>query len=159
MEFMPWNIADIPVINQEALGLISIMADSWTIDTTKAAILGVTAHWIEVKGGKWKVWVEVVGFQLISGDYSGGNVRWYLIEVFDWVGIMGLSHSKVYDNIECVSFVFFLTSWQLLMAILDNISSNMMLCATVKDIYLGWELPEWCADKNQLPYIIFSAVS
>jgi len=55
MEFVPWNIADIPVMNQAAPGLISITADSWTIDTTKAAILGVTAHWIEVKGGKWKV--------------------------------------------------------------------------------------------------------
>jgi len=59
---MPWNIADIPVMNQTALGSISITVDSWTIDTTKAVILGVTAHWIEIEGGKWKVQAEVVGF-------------------------------------------------------------------------------------------------
>jgi len=110
MEFMPWNIADIPVTNQEAPGSISITADSWTIDTTKAAILGVTAHWIEVKEGKWKVQAEVVGFRSISGDHSGENVGRYLMGVFDQVGIMGPSHSKVRDNVECKSFVFFLTS-------------------------------------------------
>lgn len=45
------------------------------------------------------------------------------------------------------------------MATLDNASSDMTLCATVKDIHLRRKLPQWCADKNQLPYVIFSAVS
>ena len=36
-----------------APGSVSVTADSWTVDTTKAGFLGVTAHWIEVKAGKW----------------------------------------------------------------------------------------------------------
>jgi hypothetical protein len=43
------------VIIKEAPGLVSATADSWTVDTTKAAFLGVTAHWIEIRNGKWKV--------------------------------------------------------------------------------------------------------
>lgn len=69
---MAWNIADIPI--QEAPGSVSITADGWTVDTTKAAFLGVTAHWIEVKEGKWAVQTEVVGFHLILGDHSGENL-------------------------------------------------------------------------------------
>ena len=94
---MPWNIANIPVTDQTALGSISVTADSWTINTTKAAILGVTAHWIEIKGGKWNVQAKIVGFQSISGDHSGENVGRYLVGVFDRVGIMGQNHSKVCD--------------------------------------------------------------
>jgi len=36
-----------------ALGSVSVTADSWTVDTMKAGFLGITAHWIEVKAGKW----------------------------------------------------------------------------------------------------------
>ena len=54
--------------------------------------------------------MEVVGFRSISGDHSGENVGRYLVGVFDQVGIMGPSHSKVHDDVEHESFVFFLTS-------------------------------------------------
>jgi hypothetical protein len=40
---------------QAAPGKISCTADGWTADTTKAAFLGMTAHWIDVKDGKWKM--------------------------------------------------------------------------------------------------------
>ena len=39
-----------------APGLISTTADMWTADTTKAAFLGVTAHWIEVKMEPKETW-------------------------------------------------------------------------------------------------------
>jgi hypothetical protein len=62
------------VIIKDAPGSVSVTADSWTVDTTKAAFLGVTAHWIEIGEGKWKVRAEVIGFQSILGDHSGENL-------------------------------------------------------------------------------------
>jgi hypothetical protein len=38
---------------QNAPGKISSTADGWTIDNTKGLFLGMTAHWIDIKGGKW----------------------------------------------------------------------------------------------------------
>jgi len=35
-----------------APGSVSITADSWTVDTTKAGFLGVIAHWIGIKAGE-----------------------------------------------------------------------------------------------------------
>ena len=47
-------------------GRISTMADMWSADTTKAAFLGVTGHWIEVKKETrketWEMHLEVIGF-------------------------------------------------------------------------------------------------
>ena len=65
------------------------------VDTTKAAFLGVTAHWIEIKAGKWKMRAEVIGFRSISGDHSGQNLGRYFVGVCDWIGIMGKNQSKV----------------------------------------------------------------
>ena len=62
---------------QTSPGRISTTADMWTVDTTKAAFLGVTAHWIEVKKGHEEIWMmhsEVIGFQTVSGDHSGKNL-------------------------------------------------------------------------------------
>jgi len=36
-------------------GSVSITLDTWTVNTTKAAFLGVTAHWIEIREGRWMV--------------------------------------------------------------------------------------------------------
>ncbi len=54
--------------------MVSTTADGWSVDTTKASFLGVTAHWIDVKNGKWTLRAEVVGFQGISGEHSGVNL-------------------------------------------------------------------------------------
>ena len=76
---------------QMAPGLISTTADMWTADTTKAAFLGITAHWIEVKketGGRWEMRSEVIGFRSVSGDHSGENLGRYFVGVCDRIGIM-----------------------------------------------------------------------
>jgi len=78
-----------------APGSVSVTADSWTVDTMKAGFLGVTAHWIGIKAGEWKLRTEVIGFQSISGDHSGANLGRYIVGVFDRVGILGKNHSKV----------------------------------------------------------------
>jgi len=59
---------------QAAPGLILTTAGGWIVDTTKASFLGMTAHWIEVKDGKWKLQAEVIRFQGILGDHSGANL-------------------------------------------------------------------------------------
>ena len=132
---MAWNSTDIPVIIKEAPGSILVTLDTWTVDTTKAAFLGVTAHWIEIREGRWIVQAEVVGFQSISGDHSGENLGQYVVGVLDWVGIMGKDRSKVYKQTPSTSNGF-LISRQLLTTMLNNALSNTVLCTTVEDIHL-----------------------
>ena len=61
----------------------------------------MTVHWIEVTDEKWKLRTEVVGFQLISGERSGENLRKYFVGLCDCVGIMGEKHSKVHRKAVC----------------------------------------------------------
>ena len=123
------------MIIKEAPGSVSITSDTWTVNTTKAAFLGVTAHWIEIREGRWSVRAEVVGFQSILGDHSGENLGRYVVGVFDWVGIMHKDQSKVHEQKSSTSNSF-LNSGQLLTTTLDNASSNTALCTTVEDIHL-----------------------
>jgi hypothetical protein len=51
---------------QDAPGKISTTADGWTADNSKALFLGVTAHWMDVKDGKWSLRSEVIGFKGVS---------------------------------------------------------------------------------------------
>jgi hypothetical protein len=87
---------------QEAPGKVSTTSDGWTADNTKGAFLGMTAHWIEVKDGKWKLRAEVVGFQPISGEHSGDNLGRYFVGLCDRVGIMSKNESKVRINITSI---------------------------------------------------------
>jgi len=60
----------------------------------KNGILGMTAHWIEVKEGKWKLRAEVIGFKGISGAHSGENLGRYDVGLLDHVVIMEKKHLK-----------------------------------------------------------------
>ena len=74
----------------------------WTVDTTKAAFLGVTAHWIEVKIEPKEIWTlrsEVIGFRPVSGDHSGENIARYFVGVCDRIGIMNGEKSKVKNSL------------------------------------------------------------
>ena len=79
---------------EAAPGLISMTADGWTVDTTKASFLGMTAHWIKVKNGKWKLWAEVVGFWGISGEHSGANLGQYFMGACQQVGIVNTEDQR-----------------------------------------------------------------
>jgi hypothetical protein len=59
------------------------------------SFLGLTAHWIEVNDGQWKLRSEVIGFKGLSGDHSGANLGRYLIGLYERVGIITKSSSKV----------------------------------------------------------------
>ena len=86
---------------QKAPGGISSTADGWTVDNTKGSILGMMASWIEVKGGKWKLRSEVVGFQPVSGDHSGWNLGRYIVGLCDCVGIFNKNVAKVRYLVIC----------------------------------------------------------
>lgn len=82
---------------QNIPGKVSCTADGWTADNTKGSFLGMTAHWIDVKDGKWTMRSEVVGFKGISGEHSGWNLGRYFVGLCDRVGISNSSESKVTD--------------------------------------------------------------
>jgi hypothetical protein len=56
----------------------------------------MTAHWIEVIDGKWKMRAEVIGFKALSGAHSGENLGRYAVGLLDRVGIMSEKTSKVH---------------------------------------------------------------
>ena len=55
----------------------------------------MTAHWIEVKEGKWTMRAAVIGFKALSGAHSGENLGRYAMGLLDRVGIMDKKSSKV----------------------------------------------------------------
>ena len=70
----------------------------------KAAFLGVTAHWINMKGREggetWEMCSEVIGFRSVSGDHSGKNLGRYCVSVCDRIGIMNTKRSKVQSGLS-----------------------------------------------------------
>lgn len=78
----------------QAPGKISVTDDLWSEDHTKRGWMGMSAHWIAVEAGKWRLQSEVVAFQVVSGDHSGLNLGRYLVGCCDRVGIMGKTGSK-----------------------------------------------------------------
>ena len=71
------------------------MADCWLADMTEALFLGMTAPWIEVKDGQWKLRLDVTGFKGLSGDHGGGNLGRYFVGLCEHVGIITEKGSKV----------------------------------------------------------------
>lgn len=60
----------------------------------------MTAHWIEVSDGKWKMRAAVIGFKAISGSHTGENLGRYAVGLLDRVGIMDKNKSKACCNIN-----------------------------------------------------------
>jgi hypothetical protein len=80
---------------QAAPGKVSITQDGWLADMTKTGFQRMTAHWIEVKEGKWKLKARVMGFRGLSSGHSGENLGRYSEGLLDHVGIMDKKGSKV----------------------------------------------------------------
>ena len=91
-------------VKTSAPGLISTTTDMWSADTTKAAFLGVTAHWIDMKGREggetWAMCSEVISFRSVSGDHSGKTLGWYFVSVCNRIGIMNTKRSKVQSGLS-----------------------------------------------------------
>ncbi|KAF8223754.1 hypothetical protein L208DRAFT_1062870, partial [Tricholoma matsutake] len=75
---------------------------------------------------------EVVGFQPISGEHSGGDLGRYFIGLCDRMGIMSQNESK------------------LQMVTLDNASNNTTSCEMIEQQHHPRSL-QWNTEENQLP--------
>ena len=104
-----------------APGKVSITADGWSADTTKMGFLGMTAHWIEVKDGKWKMRSEIIGFKAISGAHSGKNLGRYAVGLLDRVGIMSKKMSKACG---LVLYIYYLIESHLIAALYCDIGQH-----------------------------------
>ena len=62
---------------------------------SQTAFLGVTAHWIDIKDGKWGLRSEVIGIKSILGRHDGDNLAGYFMGLCDRVGICRKNVSKV----------------------------------------------------------------
>jgi hypothetical protein len=140
-----------------APGKVSITADGWSTDNTKMGFMGMTAHWIQVKDGKWKMRAAVIRFKALSGTHSGENLGRYAVGLLDRIGIMDKSGSKASHfrlphgkNHVIYSHV---TNSKLYTATLDNTRNNNTTCRTIEDVHVCRGL-EWNSYEQQLPYVI-----
>jgi hypothetical protein len=78
--------------------------DGWSADTTKMAFQGMSAHWIEVKDGRWKMRASVIGFKGLSGAHSGENLGRYAVGLLDRVGIICHPYSCYQGNPLLLTF-------------------------------------------------------
>ena len=60
----------------------------------------MTAHWIQVLDGKWKLKAGVIGFKALSGAHSGENLGRYAVGLLDRVGIMDKKGSKASRSVR-----------------------------------------------------------
>ncbi|KAF8680603.1 hypothetical protein AX14_004549 [Amanita brunnescens Koide BX004] len=116
----------------DAPGQISVTADAWTADTTRASFFGMTGHWIDVKEGNWKLRSTVIGFRAISGDHSGHNLARYFVSICKRAGIITEKNSKLGR------------------VTVDNTANNLTMCEKVSDIHQKHGIL-WNDKKNQLP--------
>jgi hypothetical protein len=111
----------------------------------------MTAHWIEVKNGKWKLRSEVIGFQPVSGEHSGDNLGRYIVGLCERVGIMSSKNeSKVRFGLIADKITDKMIMNQLNTVTLDNASNNTTSCEVIEQQHVLRGL-EWDAQKNQLP--------
>jgi hypothetical protein len=76
--------------------------DLWSVDQTKAAFFGLTAHWIEVGDsdvtGRWILQAQAIAFRGILGVHSGDNLGRYFIGLCERAGIVVGQSSKVCND-------------------------------------------------------------
>ena len=82
-------------LEQAAPRKVSITQDEWSADMTRAVFQWMTAYWIEVKNGRWKMRLAVISFKALSGNHSGKNLGRYSVGSLDCVGIMDKKGTKV----------------------------------------------------------------
>ena len=82
-------------LTEVAPGKIFITQDGWSVDMMKMGFQGETAHWIEVKNGKWKMRGAVIRFKALSGAHDGQNPGRYMVGLLECVEIMEKKKLKV----------------------------------------------------------------
>ena len=109
----------------------------------------MTAHWIEVKDGKWKMRAAVIGFKGLSGAHDGDNLGRYSVGLLDHVGITSKTGSKVVLFFLLFSYYSYCLE-QLYTATLDNTGNNNTTCKTIERIHNHRGLT-WNSGEQQLP--------
>ena len=76
---------------------ISTTTDLWSVKQTKAAFMGITAHWIEchTTTGLWSLCSKIIAFRGIAGTHTGENLGWYFVKLCEHAGIITQHHMKV----------------------------------------------------------------
>lgn len=85
------------VLQAGTAGRISTTTDLWSIKQTKAAFMGITAHWIEchTMTGLWSLCSEIIAFRGIAGMHTGENLGWYFVKLCEHAGIITQHRMKV----------------------------------------------------------------
>jgi len=86
----------------------------------------MTAHQIDVKDAKWKMWSEVVGFKGVLGDHGGDNLGQYFMGLCDHMGIHNQNESKVSHSTNVI--LIRLSSDKVLSAWYSNIRQCIVSC-------------------------------
>lgn len=142
------------------MGLILLTADGWTVDTTKASVLGMTAHWIEStwiekkpgdpksKVERWELKAAVIGFKATAGGHEGENMGRYMMGLTDRVGITGTKHTKV--RLFPMHSPHHDQQSQLFCVTMDNTNVNGTSCETIELVHEHRGL-SWTASTCQVP--------
>ena len=85
------------VLQAGTAGHVSMTTDLWSIKQTKAAFMGITAHWIErhTTTGLWSLCSEIIVFRGIAGMHTGKNLGQYFVKLCERAGIITQHHTKV----------------------------------------------------------------
>ncbi|KAF8442872.1 hypothetical protein L210DRAFT_790808, partial [Boletus edulis BED1] len=72
--------------------------DLWSVEQTKAAFLGITAHWIQAdtNSHKWSLRSQVIAFRAFPGMHSGDNLARHFIGLCERAGIITSTSSKLF---------------------------------------------------------------
>ena len=83
-------------LQSNAAGRVLTTMDLWSVNKTKAAFFGITAHWIEANtSGQWSLNSQVIAFRGVSGAHDGANLGRYFIGLCECIGIIAAASSKV----------------------------------------------------------------
>ncbi|KAF8239819.1 hypothetical protein L208DRAFT_1194140, partial [Tricholoma matsutake] len=110
-------------------GKISSTADGWSADTMKAAFLGMTMHWINVKDAKWKMQSEVLCTVMLDNTSMNAKICSMLEDLHQrqWI-----SHWSAFTNqLPCLEHIINLAN--------IDIMAHITKIAAVETAMAIWE--------------------
>ena len=117
---------------------MSITQDGWSADTTKVGFQGMTAHWVAVTEGKWKLRSPLLDSRHYQVDIVGRtseDILWVCLTILgSWTKPeqrFVLSLLLVIDPAD----IHVTNSDQLYTAMLDNMENNNTTCKMIQDIH------------------------
>jgi len=112
--------------------------DLWSVDQSKAAFFGLTAHWICAdlqKNSPWSLCSQVVAFWGVFGAHNGENLGHYFVSLCKRASII----TKMSPKLLCVTA--------------DNTSNNDIMCNVVERILHSRLVYSFDPIHHFLPYL------